>query len=58
MATMFGVKQPKAGDGTPAQKVVAKVGMFESNCEQTKVKSGHGPDAFLEIAAKGLVLLI
>ena len=55
---MFGVKQPKVGDGTPAQKVVAKVGMFESNCEQTKVKSGHGPDAFLEIAAKGLVLLI
>jgi len=58
MATTFGVKRPKAGDGAPAQKVVARVGMFESNCERTKVESGRGPDAFLEIAAKGFVLLI
>lgn len=58
MAATFGVKRPKAGDATPAQEVVARVGMFESNCERTKVESGRRPYAFLEVAAKGFVLLV
>jgi hypothetical protein len=58
MATPFGVKRPKAGDAAPTQNVVARVGMFESKRVGTKVESGRGPYAALEIAAKGFVMLV